>query len=66
MRGAMEVMVSKAGGGATPMTPKKGASASSVPQGSRQTMRSRSTGMCIRWVSWKSSGIVPASGRMML
>jgi len=63
---ALEAIVPNAGGGATPITPKNGASSSSVPQGSEHTRRSRSTGMWLITTSWKSSGSVPASGRIML
>ena len=66
MRGSFEAMVPNAGGGATPITPKNGASASSVPHGSGHTPRARSTGMWLSTISWKSSGSVPASGRIML
>ena len=36
------------GGGATPITPKNGASGSSVPQGRRQVRLARSIGMWLR------------------
>ena len=64
-RGISEVMRPQAGGGATPITPKNGFSGKSRPQGSRPTMRSRSSGMLSRRSSWKSSGRVPASGLIM-
>ena len=41
MRGSFDAMVPNSGGGATPITPKNGASVSSVPQGSEQTPRAR-------------------------
>jgi len=50
--------------GATAITPKKGASGTSRPHGRMPTLRSRSSGMCIRWISSKSSGRAPLSGAL--
>ncbi len=44
----MVEMVPHSGGGATPITPKNGASFSSVPQGRRQVPAARSIGMWLR------------------
>ena len=65
-RGTIEVMRPQGSGGATPMTPKNGASLSSRPQGMVPTMRVLSSGMMMLRGSSKSSGKAPASGRMML
>ena len=52
------------GGGATPITPKKGRSGRSSPQDSRATLRSRSSGMVVMRALGNSSGSVPESGRI--
>lgn len=53
-------------GGATPITPKKGCSGSSRPQGVRAILLSTSSGMLTRRAVAKSSGSAPISGTMRL
>ncbi len=62
----IEVQRPHSSGGATPITPKNGDSGSSSPQGRVPTIRALSSGMFIMWKCGKSSGSVPASGRLRL
>src|SRR5262245_18862721 len=61
-RGSLDERRPHSRGGATPKLPKKGATASSCPQGMRTSPFSRSMGTWMRRRAGKSSGSVPSRG----